>query len=149
MAPLRGLPLLLVEGMRVSLTPPALKRERFSTVRSISEAPDGARILFSCSRTLDDAEGLTGCYVLALESDLDLDPFDVAYDDLIGREVVDERHGSLGTIQSIMETPANDVWVVDGSDHGEVLIPVIEDVLCEIPHEGPIAVCIMDGLLDL
>ena len=48
-----------------------------------------------------------------------------------------------------METPANDVWVVEGPDHGEVLIPVIDDVVSTIPVEGPISVRVMDGLLDL
>lgn len=149
MAPLRGLPLLLEEGMRICLTPPALKRERFSIVEALSEVADGARVLFSCSRNLDDAEGLVGCYLLARESDLDLDPLDIAFDDLVGREVIDERHGALGAIQQIMETPANDVWVVEGAAYGEVLIPVFDDVVREVPVDGPISVRIMDGLLDL
>ncbi len=148
-APLRGLPLLLSEGMRVSLTPPALKRERVSTVVSLAETPDGARVRFSCSANLADAEGLPGCYLLARADDLDFGPLDAAVDDLIDREVIDDRHGSLGTIQAVMETPANDVWVVEGIAHGEVLIPVIEDVVREIPEDGAIFVHIMDGLLDL
>ena len=48
-----------------------------------------------------------------------------------------------------METPANDVWVLDGSSHGEVLMPVIDEVIVELPEEGAITVRIMDGLLDL
>ena len=43
---------------------------------------------------------------------------------------------------------ANDVWVIDGSTYGEVLIPVIDQVIAEIPEEGPIAVTIMDGIID-
>lgn len=149
MAPLRGLPLLLSEGMHVCLTPPALKRERFSVVEQLRETPDGARVLFSCCRNLDDSESIANCYILANEDDFELGALEAAVDDLLGREVIDERHGSLGYIQELMETPANDVWVVDGSPHGEVLIPVIEDVVAQIPAEGPIAVRIMDGLLNL
>ncbi len=148
-APLRGLPLLLVESMQVHLTPPALKRERISTVESVSLAPEGARVRFSCSRNLDDAEGLTGCHVLASCDDFELDRLDSAVDDLLDRPVVDDRFGDLGRIVEVMETPANDVWVLDGSPHGELLIPVIDEVVVGLPEEGPIAVHVMDGLLDL
>ena len=136
--------------MRVALTPPALKRERFSTVegmRGITD--DGAIIQFSCSHSLGEAEVLTGCYLLVSSDDVEVGPLTAAVDELIGREVVDVRFGSLGTVHEVMETPANDVWVVDGTSHGEVLIPVIPDVIDAIPHAGPLSVHIMDGLLDL
>ena len=149
MAPLRGLPFLLVEGMRVHITPPALRRERVSTVESVSETPDGARVRFSCAHNLDAAESLTGCYVLASCDDFELGRLDSAVGDLLGRSVVDERFGDLGSIVEVMETPANDVWVLDGSSHGEVLMPVIDEVIVELPEEGAITVHIMDGLLDL
>ena len=148
-APLRGLPFLLVEGMRVHITPPALKRERVSTVESVSETPDGARVRFSCSHDLDAAESLAGCLILASCSDFELGPLQAAFADLIGRPVVDERHGELGRVVEVMETPANDVWVVDGGPFGEVLIPVIDDVVASIPEGGAIFVHVMDGLLDL
>ena len=149
-APLRGLPLLVEDGMRVALTPPALKRERFSMVegrRGITD--EGAIVQFSCSHSLSDAEALIGCYLLVSVDDVEVGPLTAAVDELIGREVVDERFGLLGTVCEVMETPANDVWVVDGTSRGEVLIPVIPDVLDVIPQSGPISVHIMDGLLDL
>ena len=67
----------------------------------------------------------------------------------MGREVVDERFGSLGTIVEIMSTPANDVWVVEGDRYGEVLIPVIEQVVLDLPDTGTICVHVMDGLIDM
>ncbi len=148
-APLRGLPLLLTESMRVHLTPPALKRERISIVESLSVAPEGARVRFSCAHDLDEAEGIVGCYVLGSCDDFELGRLDSAVGDLLGRSVVDERFGDLGSIVEVMETPANDVWVLDGSPHGEVLVPVIDEVIIELPEEGAITVRIMDGLLDL
>lgn len=148
MQPLRGLPSLLHVGMQVCLTPPALGRERFSTVEAIAGTAQEPRVRFSCSCTLDDAEGIAGCYVLAREDALELGPLDVAFADLLGRRVIDCRHGELGVIESVMEMPANDVWVVAGGPFGEVLIPVIESVVPAIPDAGPIEVCIMDGLLN-
>lgn len=142
---LRGLPFLLHAGMTVALTPPALNRDRFCTI----ERADGMSGLakFSGIDTLDDAEGISGCYVLAREADLDLSPLDVAYVDLVDRAVVDERYGALGTIVEVMETPANDVWVIDGP-YGEVLVPVIDSVVRELPDTGDITVRVMDGLID-
>lgn len=145
--PLRGLPFLLHEGMTVALTPPALDRDRFCRVVS-ADAMSGL-VRFSGVDTLDDAEKVAGCLVLACEDELELGPLDAAAEDLIGRRVVDERYGDLGTITEIMETPANDVWVCESLVYGEALIPVIEPVLDSIPDAGDIKVHIMDGLIDL
>lgn len=147
--PLRGLPSVLTPGMRVALTPPALKRDRFCTVTSVSDTGDGDLVSFEGIDDLTAAEGITGCYVLANRDDFELDSLDAAYTDLMGREVVDERFGSLGTVVEIMSTPANDVWVVEGDRYGEVLIPVIEQVVLDLPDQGTISVHVMDGLIDM
>lgn len=148
-AALRGLPFLLREGMTVSLTPPALHRDRFCTVDSVAMDPSGdsARVRFSCLTDMGDAEGARGCFVLALEADLDLGPLDVAFDELIGREVSDAARGTIGSITEVMETPANDVWVVSGGAFGEVLVPVIPDVVDAVPASGAIPVRLLDGLI--
>lgn len=148
MAPLRGLPLLIEPGMEVALTPPALDRDRFVTVEAVFDEGDTARVLFSCSASIDDAESLQGCFVLAHDEDIELDGLTAAYEDLIEREVVDRRYGTLGRIVEVMETPANDVWVIDGGSYGEVLIPVVPHVVSSIPQDGPITVQIMDGLIN-
>lgn len=148
-AELHGLPFLVDKGMRVALTPPALDRDRFVTVESVVDTGDRYLVRFSCSHSIDEAESLAGCYVLASVDDLDLDMLDVAFDDLIGRSVHDERYGIIGSIVEIMETPANDVWVVDGGAYGEVLVPAVEDVVIELPESGPISVKLLDGLINL
>ena len=88
--------------MRVALTPPALKRDRFCTVVSVTDTGDGDLVSFEGIDDLTAAEGITGCYVLANRDDFELDSLDAAYTDLMGREVVDERFGSLGTIVEIV-----------------------------------------------
>ena len=62
--------------------------------------------------------------------------------------MIDRHRGSLGRIVEVMETPANDVWVIDGGPYGEVLIPVVPHVVSAIPQDGPILVQIMDGLIN-
>lgn len=144
--PLRGLPFLLEPGMRVALTPPRLKGDRFRKVLSVAAFDGDGLVSFEGITSIGDAEGISGCYILAAVDDLDLGPLDIAFDDLIGREVEDARYGDLGHITEILETPANDVWVVSGP-YGEVLLPVIEQVMTEIPESGPIDVQVLDGLI--
>ncbi len=61
------------------------------------------------------------------------------------------RRRSAGTWASCVETiitGANDVWVVDGA-FGEVLIPVIDDVVLDIDEqERTIRVALLPGLLE-
>jgi 16S rRNA processing protein RimM len=61
--------------------------------------------------------------------------------------VNDAAHGDLGMIEDLIVTGANDVWVVSGP-YGEVLIPVIDDVVLAVDHDaGSISVRLLPGLL--
>lgn len=143
-----GLPFCMEPGLRVALTPPALDRDRFCEVLEVAEDPQGARVRLSGIDSIDAAEAVRDCFVLACRDDIELGALDTPWVELIGRHLIDERYGDLGTITEILETPANDVWQVEGP-YGEVLIPVIEQVVAKIPEEGDIPVRIMDGLLTL
>lgn len=132
----------------VALTPPALDRDRFCTVEALTGDADEARVKFSGIDSIAEAEAVAGCWVLARVDDIDLGPMDVAYDDILGREVVDPRYGELGRVAEVLETPANDVWVVDGGAYGEILLPVIPSVVSEIPESGAIEVTLLDGLVE-
>jgi 16S rRNA processing protein RimM len=125
--------------MHVALVPPQLKRDRFHTVLDASEGDAGQLVALSGSRSMTDAEALVGSYVLALMDEL---PEQVELMDdswLEGREVVDETRGSLGHIVEVLRGPANDAWVIQGPE-GEVIIPVVDHLLVDVPDEGPILV---------
>lgn len=146
-AALRGLPFCVAPGLTVALTPPALDRERFTTVRSVGSVRDGSALVsFSGVSTIQDAEGIAGCRVLARRADLDLPAGALAFDELVGRSVADEAAGPLGAIEEIMESPAHDIWVVRGR-RGEVLIPVVDELIRELPEKGPITVSLPAGLI--
>lgn len=69
--------------------------------------------------------------------------------DLIGIDVVDEEENSIGVLKSVMETGANDVYIVESKDKKEILLPAIKECICDINMEKKImTVHIMDGLLD-
>ncbi len=145
--PLDGLPFCLHEGMRVCLTPPELRGERFRTVEhvGVGETP---LVSFSGVRGLNDAEPLVGKLVLAPRDEVPEAAWEQSVMDCVGRELVDEERGSIGRVTKLMQLPANDVWCVEGP-FGEVLVPVIDDVVIDIPEdEGrPVRVRLLPGLV--
>lgn len=68
--------------------------------------------------------------------------------DMIGMDVVTEDGAKFGVLKDIMETGANDVYVVESDKHGEVLLPAIKDCILEVNiEEQKMVVHIMDGLI--
>ena len=69
--------------------------------------------------------------------------------ELIGFNVVDEKDESIGTLIEIMQTGANDVYVVQQADGREVLLPVISSVIIAVETTNrQIRVRPIPGLLD-
>lgn len=69
--------------------------------------------------------------------------------DIIGCSVFDEDGGEIGVIDGIIRTGANDVWQIARSTGGEILIPVIPDVVRSVDIENrKLIVRLMDGLSD-
>jgi 16S rRNA processing protein RimM len=65
---------------------------------------------------------------------------------IIGLRVETAQGESLGTVTEVIETPANDVYVVEGGPR-RILLPVIPQVIQEIsPDQGRILVQLMPGL---
>jgi 16S rRNA processing protein RimM len=67
---------------------------------------------------------------------------------LIGLQVVDEQDQVLGSISEILETGANDVYVVLPSQGAEILLPAIQDVILDVdlPNQQ-IRVRLIPGIL--
>ncbi|MFC9538373.1 ribosome maturation factor RimM [Lysinibacillus sp. NPDC056959] len=69
------------------------------------------------------------------------------YHDIIGCTIVSEEGETIGVVADILQTGANDVWVVKGNKK-EHYIPYIEDIVKEIDvDEKKIVIHVMDGLL--
>lgn len=141
-----GLPLLVRTGLRVCVVPPELHEPRFMTVVSCRDDGDAQIIRLDGCDTIGEAEKLKGRYLLACEHDL---PSDFALMDakgLIGRVVQDSVLGHLGRIEDFMVGPSQTTWLVSGS-YGDVLIPAVPEIVCDIPHDGPISVALPKGLV--
>lgn len=129
------------EGLKVAVVPPQLKGSRW---HKVAEATDDGRagqlVSLSGVDSIDGAQGLVGRYVLASRDDLPED-FELKNAELlVGREVEDSELGLSGTITEVMVGPANDVWVIDVTGEGELLLPVIDQVIGEVPEKGTIPV---------
>lgn len=69
--------------------------------------------------------------------------------DLIGMEVFLENGEKFGVLKDVMETGANDVYIVTTEDGREVLLPAIHECILEVDLEkNRMEVHLMDGLLD-
>ncbi len=69
--------------------------------------------------------------------------------DIIGSTVYEEDGSVFGTLRDVMETGANNVFVVETGDGREVLLPYIDDCIREVnAEEKRIVAYIMPGLTD-
>lgn len=69
--------------------------------------------------------------------------------ELIGFAVVDEDDKAIGTLTEIIQTRANDVYVVTRPDASEVLLPNIPSVILDIETgRRQIRVRLLDGLIE-
>ena len=62
--------------------------------------------------------------------DLEEDEYFIA--DMIGMKVCTEDGSEFGTLKDVMETGANDVYIIDSLEHGEVLIPAIRECILDV-----------------
>ena len=61
---------------------------------------------------------------------------------------LEEDGKAFGTLKDVMETGANDVYVIDSISHGEVLVPAIKECIRKVDvAEGKMTVHLMDGLV--
>lgn len=69
--------------------------------------------------------------------------------DLLGLEVKKNDGTVLGTIEDIIKTGSNDVYVVNTGKDKPILLPVIDDVVKEVNIDnGYVIVELMKGLID-
>ena len=69
--------------------------------------------------------------------------------DLIDLDVVDENQEKIGVLTDVLETGANDVYVITMPDGQEVLLPAIKQCILNVDMENRVmTVHILDGLLE-
>ena len=104
---------------------------------------------FAEFQTMNDVEGLRKKELLvdlAHAVKLQKDEYFIA--DLIGLKVF-EKERFVGTIKDVIETGANDVYIIEKEDGKELLLPAIKDCILkvDVPNER-MEVFILPGLED-
>jgi 16S rRNA processing protein RimM len=102
------------------------------TLESIRPHGHGVLIKFKTIDTPEDAGQFRNQWVYAKTKDLPPLPKGQHYQhELLGINVVDENGNSLGVLAEIMETGANDVYLVRDEAGKEILLPNIPSVVLD------------------
>ena len=68
--------------------------------------------------------------------------------DLIGLKVQTKDNDQFGILKDVMVTGANDVYVIESKEHGEVLVPAIKECIRKIDLDsGIIEIHLLKGLI--
>lgn len=68
--------------------------------------------------------------------------------DMIGLQVYTEDGEAFGVLKDVLETGANDVYIIDSPKHGEVLIPAIKQCILDVDIEGQkMTIHLLEGLV--
>lgn len=144
-----GLPESCLDVPELWIVPPPTSGPVPRRVAAVRQGPKGLLVTFTRIDGQDEPPGMdfAGRWILAREADV---PTIIGvHEDVIGREVIDATRGALGVVTDVIVTGANDVLVVEGGRFGQVLIPVIPDVMPAIPPApAPIVVVLLEGLID-
>ena len=119
------------------------------TVQSVKFFKQFVILKFKEFDNINDIERYKRCPLLVTRENavpLEEDEYFVA--DMIGMKVITEDGTEFGTLSDVMETGANDVYVIDSKEHGEVLMPAIKECVLNVDMEsGIITVHLMNGLI--
>ena len=99
---------------------------------------------------INEIEKYKGASIMVTrENALKLEEDEYFIRDLIGLEVIDDTGKKLGTLVDVLQTGANDCYVVD-IDGKEVLFPNTRECILSVDLENKkITVHVLNGLLDL
>ena len=99
---------------------------------------------------INQIEKYKGCPLLVERSQavrLNKDEYYIA--DLIGMEVY-TNDAYFGILKNVMETGANEVYIIESEEHGEVLVPAIRQCIRNVDIEnGRMEIRLLEGLLDI
>lgn len=100
--------------------------------------------------SINDVEQYKSCPLLVSRADaVPLGPNENFICDMIGLEVVTDEGEELGTLTDVLQTGANDVYVVETPKKKEILLPAIPQCILDVNLEsGSVLIHLMEGLTD-
>ncbi len=119
------------------------------TLASVRPHQSGLLVKFKNVETPEDAGMFRNQWVFIKAKDAPSLPAGTIYQhELIGFKVVDENDNPLGELVEILETGANDVYVVRDDSGREILLPAIPSVILDVETAlRLVRVHLLDGLV--
>lgn len=146
-APRDGLSLSLLAGVDVWIVPPPASGAIARRITDVRPGPKGSLVRITGVESPAEAHEIVGRYLIARGEEMPVAASET--EELIGFEVHDEQRGLIGTIAEVIETGANDVLVVEEGPFGQVLVPVIDQVILSVDHSASVVhVALLEGLID-
>ncbi len=118
-------------------------------IRAVTILGDSVYLRFDEIDNKDEADGLAGAYInIRYDEILPVENNTFYHFEVIGFEVVTSKGEYVGTVQKVMDLPANDVLMILGKGR-EYLVPVIKDVIKKVDrNNAQIVIEPIEGLLD-
>ena len=120
-------------------------------IQSVKYFKNMAIIGFKGINNINDIEKYKGSDLLITrEQAVPLEENEYFICDIIGASVVTDEDEEIGIVKDLIQTGANDVYIVKGQDNKEILIPVIPSCVLDIDLDNKVVkVHLLDGLLDI
>ena len=109
-----------------------------------------AIVKFVCFQNPEEIQGIAGSDIMISRDQAQpLEEGEYYIADLLGMKVILEDGSDLGVLKDVLETGANDVYVVKTAQGREVLLPAIHECILDVDVEqGIMKVHLMKGLLE-
>jgi len=120
------------------------------TIQSVKFFKQFVILKFKGINNINDIEKYKRCPLLVdRENAVELEEDEYFIADMIGMNVFTEDGEIFGTLKDVIETGANDVYIINSKKHGEVLIPAIKECILDVNvKESRMLVHLMEGLID-
>lgn len=127
------------------------KEQKPLTITQVRYFKNQVILKFQEFQDINEIEKYRGCDLLVSREDaVPLGENENFITDLIGMEVETEEGESLGRLVDVLQTGANDVYVVETREEKELLLPAIPSCILQVDVEGQrMKVHLLEGLLDL
>ncbi len=133
----------------ILLTPEGEKRPL--SVEGVKFFKQFAILKFAGIDTIEEIQKYRGCDLMVTRKNAQpLEEGEYYIGDLLGLSVLSDTGETLGVLTDVLQTGANDVYVVKRPDGRELLLPVIHECILDVDLEkGQVTAHLMEGLLDL
>lgn len=137
-----------LKAVYLSTDPDSARPSRYE-VTGLRMMQDNALLTLKQITDRDRAELLRGHFVMInVEDAVPLEDDEVYLYQLIGMRVETTDGETLGELIEVLETGANDVYIVDSEKYGEVLIPITPETLVKTDTDANVITINMpEGLL--